>query len=430
MSDLKEFVAIQDFTMSLDNGKTPIYVKKGETLSFDGLNVVFRGEKGTARPLSKVVGEWISPIGTPVKPVGKQLSRPSSNATGGKEIEHSDYPSDPASGVKNPPSDSLKTLVAEYEKPVPIKLVNGKREVTSDLEDIKKEVTVINDDANEVRKITANDGAKIANKNSVEIAASADSKSVTMSTEGQVAKATNYSGKEAGTEERKKLAIDYEASGVVVKETTKTGKVAVAKSPAKMETVDTDIDMGETSYPSTQTTDVGSSTQAQVEQRKSPAKKAPVKKTAAKKGTAKKAPVKKAPVKKAASAAPKVLSTAPTVVKGPTVSVDGQEAVVIGKVTRDSSKVMSEDGIVSRVTVGALDEGNNGDVTFSSNNDFEEPTATFSPGEDTVYDATVTDDDIGVDLGDLVDSMADTEATEEAGADDDIDLNALLSEDA
>lgn len=426
MLETKEYVAIQDFSVSLDNGKTPTYVKKGETLTFDGLNVNIRGEQGSARPLSKVIGEWIAPIGVPIGKSDVKVVNAPRNASGGKIFEHSDYPSDPTVGVKNQPSDSVETLLKSYDRTPPVKLVNGKREVTSDLDDARREVQIINDDANEVRKVTALDGAPVANKSSVEISKQPENKKLVLSTEGQVAKETNYSGKEANEATRKKLTIDYESSGIEVRKTS--GKKApVKKSETVMQTVATDVEVAETSYPATQTTNVGSSTQAQIEQRKTVAKKATAKKkTVAKKKIA----VKKKPVAKAlesssnesddsdlediienAGVAP-VLSTKPTVAKGITVESDGQEAVVISKVSRNSKdRVMSEDGIVSKVTIGASEDMDVGDVQFSSNNDFEEPTATFGAGEETAYDI----------LGDDEAKIIDT-------SDDDIDLNDILSE--
>jgi hypothetical protein len=423
MSNLKEYSALQDFTISLDNGKTSLYVKRGEILQFDGLNVILRGEQGTARSLSKVVGEWIALTGISVKPVEKQLASVSRNATGGRVVEHSDYTSDPLVGIQNPPSDSIDKLLKGYDKIPEIKMVNGKREVTSDLDDIKREVTVVNEDANEVRKVSAYDGAPVTNKDSVAIGSNTNAKSATLSHEGNVAKATNYTGKQASTEDRKKLTIDYESSGVEVRKTS-NNKGNVAKAPVKMETFATDVEVAGTSYPSTQTTDVGSSTQAQMEQHKISVNKAPVKKAPAKKAPAKKAPVKKAPAKITSNApimnvtdsveelidsAPIIVATKPTVAKGVTVITEGQEAVVISKVSRDTrSSIQTEDGITSRVTVGASGEVDAGEVTFSSNNDFEEPTAVYSSGEDTPFDAS--------------------EAEVIYAKDDDIDLNDLLAE--
>jgi hypothetical protein len=385
MLDLKEYVAIQDFSMSLDNGKTPIYVKKGETLEFDGLNVVFRGETGTARPLAKVIGEWISPIGNKVSPVrtAGNLARPTRNVTGGRIIEHSDYPSDPEAHVANPPSDSVSTLLKNYDKIPEIKVVNGKREVTSDLDDIRREVTIIDNDAIEARKVTAPDGAPVTNKGGVEIGKEATAKSMVMTREGQVTKETNYSGKEAIDNSPKKLVIDYEASGVVVKKTGVSAKQTQVVSEGSLETVETEVEVGETSYPAQQTTDVGSSTQAYLEQRKSTAKKpVPKKKPASKKG-------KPAPKKVAA----KPVSTAPTVAKGVVVSSDGQEAVVVSKISRDERvSIKTEDGITSKVTVGAIGEMDTGEVEFSSGSDFEEPGVTISAGGDTPVDIIEGDD--------------------------------------
>lgn len=431
MLESKEYVAIQDFSINLDN-KNPTYVKRGETLTFDGLTVNVRGEQGSARALSKVIGEWISPISAPVVAPGKKLASASRNATGGRVVEHSDYPSDPVSGVQNQPSDSVETLLKSYDKTPEVKLVNGKREVTSDLDDARREVLLINDDANEVRKVTAVDGAPVTNKSGVELKSHVEGKKSVLSTEGQIAKSTNYSGKEASKSGVKKLAIDYEASGVEVRKTSAKSP-AVVKQVVKMETVETDIEVAQISSPAKQTTDVGSSTQAQIEQRKevqkAPVKKAPVKKAPVKKAPAKKAPVKKVPAKKApvkesdaidddfintvvnnAEETPVVKTKAPTVAKGRVVDAGGQEAVVVGKITRDAnSRVVSEDGIVSKVTVGASEDMDVGEVQFSSNNDIDVPEATFGSGGDTVYDA------LGADEAEVIDS-------------DDLDINDLLSE--
>lgn len=431
MLESREYVAIQDFSINLD-GKNPTYLKRGETLTFDGLNVSVRGEKGTARALSKVIGEWISPVSAPAVTPAKKLASASRNATGGRVVEHSDYPSDPVSNVKNPPSDSVETLLKTYERTPEVKLVNGKREVTSDLDDARREVQLINDDANEVRKVTAVDGAPVTNKSGVELKGSVEGKKAVLSTEGQIAKNTNYSGKVASESGVKKLSIDYEASGVEVRKTSAKSP-AVVKKAAKMETVETDVEVAQIAHPSKQTTDVGSSTQAQIEQRKevqkAPVKKAPAKKVPAKKAPVKKAPVKKTPVKSApvkeseaidedfinsvvnnAEEIPVAKTNAPAAARGPVVNADGQEAVVVGKITRDSnSRVMTEDGIVSKVTVGGSSDMDAGDVQFSSNNDLEVPEATFGSGEDTAYDA------LGADEAQVIDS-------------DDLDINDLLSD--
>lgn len=443
MLESKEYVAIQEFSMTLDNGKTPITVKKGETMTFDGLNVTFRGEQGTARPLAKVIGEWIAPIGTPVKPVGKKLAAPSRNATGGKVIEHSDYTSDPLVGIKNQPDDSVEALLKSYDKTPPTKLVNGKREVTSNLDDARREAQIFNDDANEVRKVTATDGAPVVNKNSVEIKDNDKGKRTVLSTEGQIAKETNYSGRKASTNAPKKLKIDYEASGVEVRKTSDGAPPKVEKS-GKVETFETDMEVAETSYPSVQTTDVGSSTQAQIEQRKT-TKKASTKKKATKKKPVKKTASKKKSVKKNTqpinedSAVDPVVSLAEDLVndidadlpdytpetqkveqttktKGPVIESDGQEAVVISKVTRDSERnVKTHDGITSKVTVGGNEDVDAGDVTFSSSGNFDEPTVTFGSGEETA-----------VDIG--ASSLDDDEADIIESSDDDVDLNEILSE--
>lgn len=400
MLEVKDYVALADFSVSLDNGKTTTQVKKGEALQFDGLYAVIRGEKGAARPLSKVIGEWISPVAVQVKEAPKKLARPSRNATGGRIMEHSDFPSDPDNNIRNSPNDSIDTLLKAYDKTPEIKLVNGRREVTGDLEDIKKEVTVINHDASEVRKVSAQDGAPVTNKSGVEISQSSSSKPSVMSRDGQVAKATNYSGKTAEDHTPKKLVIDYEASGVVAKTTTYDKKSTPQQVSAQL--VEDEIDVGEISYPATQRTDVGSSTQTTAT--------APKKAATSKKSSKKKSAKKKVAAPKAAAQVPVALKKGPTVVKGPVVNSDGQEAVVYGKVSKDNSVVI-EDGITSKVTVGAAGDIDVGEVTFSSGSDYDEPEVIFGSGGDTPVDIFEGDSDVGV-----------------IKADDDIDLKDILSD--
>lgn len=401
MLEVKDYVALADFSVSLDNGKTTTQVKKGEALQFDGLYAVIRGEKGAARPLSKVIGEWISPVSVQVKEAPKKLARPSRNATGGRIMEHSDFPSDPDNNIRNSPSDSIDNLLKTYDKTPETKLVNGRREVTGDLEDIKKEVTVINHDASEVRRVSAQDGAPVTNKSGVEISQPSSSKPSVMSRDGQVAKATNYSGKTAEDQAPKKLVIDYEASGVIAKTTTYDKKPAPPQQ-ASTQMVEDEIDVGEISYPATQSTDVGSSTQT--------TSTAPKKAATSKKSSKKKSAKKKVAAPKTAAPAPGVLKKGPTVVKGPVVNSDGQEAVVYGKVSKDNSVVI-EDGIVSKVTVGAAGDIDVGEVTFSSGSDYDEPEVTFGSGGDTPADIFEGDSDVGV-----------------INADDDIDLKDILSD--
>jgi len=402
MSELKKYTAIQDFSMSMDNGKTSIYVKRGETLEFDGLNLVFQGEKGTARSLTKVIGEWLTPSDAVVKVAGKQSAQSPRNATGGRVVEHSDYPSDPVVGIKNPPSDSIHALLKTYDKTPEVKIVNGVREVTSDLDDARKEVRVINSDDDVVRKVSVIEGSPDTNKNSVEIGPDNVKKSTIISREGQVTKETNYSGVTVAPQENKKLTIDYEASGVVFKKTS-SDKSSTSKAVEHSTVAENEVEVGQTSYPAKQTTAVGSSTQSQLVSQSAVKKTAAVaKKKPVKKGTTQ-SPVKKAPVAQKPAATP--VEQKP-VFKGTVISTDGQEAVIISKVTRDkASSVQSEDGIISRVTVGASGDIDAGEVQFSSNNDYEDPVAVISSGEDTVADILgeqSSGDDMELDLNDLL----------------------------
>lgn len=441
----KEYVAIQDFSLNLDNGKTTINIKVGDHLKFDGLNVSFKEEKGSARSLSKVVGEWIALANKKVRAPDPVLVSGTRNATGGKIIEHSDVPSDPAVATRQKQSsDDLEDLIKESEQPQEVKIVNGKREVVSDMDDIKKEVKVTNNDGNIVRKVTASEEeAPVVNKESIDAKdPDADRKPAVLSMEGSVAKKTNYGTEDKGEEEHKKLELDYESSGVTYKETSYEEK---PEEKAKKGTFKDHNSVSKVSAPKIKSTDVGSSTQAGVEATKTEdnkgkktSKKATKSKSTKKKGsTTRKTSSKKKSTNKTDVNNQEIVDDSVAdidmsdIIDGPTESevsqvddnteniivpdkvsqknkpkvvFEGQDATIVGKVKDKSDQSISrEDGITSRITVGA--ESNSGiemgEVEFSSNSEMEVPEASFSKSEDTASDIVGDDIDVNDILKDI-----------------------------
>jgi hypothetical protein len=379
----KNYVAIQDFSLSLDNGKSTLNVKRGEVLEFDGLNVNIRGQSGVVKPLAKVIGEWIVPATQKVVKVKNKLARPSRNVSGGRLIEHSDFSSDPLNVVQKYQDDSLETLVKKYEVP-------QKTEVTDDLADARKEVKVINDDDREVMKVSTVDKTR-TNTNGVEIKNIEEKKKVLLSPDGMVVKETSYEEGKEREEDKKppKLKVDTESEGKVVKVTSsgksRKKKIDVSTLPEN-EIIETDIDLTETSYPAIQTTEVGSSTQAHIEKQKT------------RKKSAKKA-------SKSASKKEVIMDT------------NGQDANIVSKVSdKTSSTVSYEDGIVSKVTVGSPGEMKVGEASFSSNQTDDPGVSITSEGhnlseliKEEKNDVRIENNEVSIDDIDIKDLLSDVD---------------------
>lgn len=442
MLEQKEYVAIQDFSLNLNNGKTTVNIKIGDHLTFDGLNVSFKEETGSARSLSKVIGEWIALANKKVKAPVPSLVSGTRNATAGKIVEHSDVPSEPSNVThQQQSSDDLETLIRKSEQAQEVKILEGKREVTSDMDDIKKEIKITNNDGNIVRKVTSSEEeAPVVNKESIEAKdPDANRKPAVLSMEGSVAKKTNYGTEDKGEEEHKKLELDYESSGVTYKETSYEEK---PEEKGQKGTYKDQQPVSKVSASDIKSTDVGSSTQAGVEAIKTSG---PVKKRTYKKATKSKTPRKKSSSKNSTNKRSKVEESEivdssvtdmdmSSIIEDPTepevtvtevsqtidnapgiepsnesskkeksqIVFEGQEATVVGKVKDKSSQIVSrEDGITSKITVGG--ESNNGiemgDVEFSSNSEVSVPEATFSGGEDTASDVVIDDD---IDVNDIL----------------------------
>jgi hypothetical protein len=291
--------------------------------------------------------------------------------------------------------------------------VNGKRDVTGDIEDIKKAVIIINDDTREVAKISKVNGAQVANKNSVEMGETKESSGVIISHENQVAKETNYGNKEASGSGVKKLEIDYEATGIEVGKTGLAKAASATKVNTSSKVTEDSVEVSETSYPSAQKTDVGSSTQfSSMVQVKKQVKKASVKKAPIKKGAPQ---VKKVTQREVAAGVVSAIkevavpNKGPIVLKGKVVESGGQEAVIIRKVSRDeNTNVKTKDGMISKMSIGRSDGGEDG-VTFSSGGDGIESTGvTITPEDDGISSEFFSDG------ANVIDG-------------DDLDLNILLS---
>jgi hypothetical protein len=375
MADSTRYVAIANFSLNLDNGQKQMDVRVGDEMMFDGLYVECKGEKGTARSLGKVVGEWIRPSnGRPVVAQAPVTAVKSRNATGGRILESSEVSNDLDTMSQQESSNAeLKRLVNQYDTTPPPTHISQR--VTDDMVDIRKEVrvTVENQDDQEVAKVSS--AAKTnAEKNitDVSVGKQESKKSTVISQEERVVKKTAYTKKEQAPAERKHLKVDKEGSGVEVR---KVSAPAVHKNDVRSSTAESHKEVSveheaviETNYGTQESTDVGSSTQAMLEQD------IIMKKTAT--------PTKREIIREAS-----------------------QEGVVVRKVSKiPEEKLTTQEGITSRVTVSSGGDIDNGEVTFSSNSDIVEGEATFSKTSDAVVDLGGGNDG-DIDVNDILDGV-------------------------
>jgi hypothetical protein len=375
MSESKLYVAVQNFSLNLDNGKSQLDVKIGEMLSFDGLYVECRGERGQARPLAKVVGDWIKQVSTNVPPIAAQPSTiaVSRNATGGLVIEDSDPSRDLGTRAQQEDSNSeLKRLLGSYDKAQSV--IDTSDKITDDLSDARKEckVQVDNQDDQEVAKVSDNSQNTDSEKNTagVVLEESTPQKTSTISHEERVAKTTSYPTKDASPEDYVHLKVDNEAAGVeIIKDNApaiNTASTKTAAVQAKALVIEDDTVVTVTHYEEESATIIGSSTQAKVVKDASMSKKAT----------------------KVAPGAPKRL-----VVADP---ADSSEGRVVRKVSKShDAELTTQDGITSKVTVGSSGDMDLGEVKFESNSEVSDGGVIFSKGEDTVQD--IGEDAIDID---------------------------------
>lgn len=376
MTEKKCYAATAEFLLTLNNGEETVNVVPGDVVIFDGLKVECKGKTGVAKPFSSIIreGAWVKQVS---EDKAAELSQKaaiiqerklaeieaantpkSRNATGDKILENSDAASDPYAPKKNMDKDyaELQSLVEDYEK----ETFEGKTKVISSDDEIVAEVS------------EAAKRASTSNSSGVEIDDQPKHKRTVVSHEQTVAKETHYNDPlESDTKKRKKLEVESDGDGVVVKKvsTPAINKNEIDKDTKIREKSEVSYEEGvvkETSYDEQKHTDVGSSTQAQTVQNptKSSSKKASTE------GTSKKSK-----------------------------SLD-QEAVVVGKV-RKTSSTKTEGGITSEVSVGS-NEGSDGEAEFSSSGDgVDVGEVQVGSGSTPVKDIS-TDDDGGIDIEELL----------------------------
>jgi len=257
MSEMKSYVAVVDFNMSLNNGKESIKVTRGQVLSFDGLYVdMGDGTRGTARPLSKMIGEWVVPYQQQVPQAPRPQSR---TAVAGRDSieqsnEYQDYP------VTNAGRDpSLERDIQTYEDRTYGK--TGK---------------LIQDDSSVVSQVrqASNSGA-VKNTSGVQIGEQSTQAGTVVSQEERVVKETSYNGPQVVTQQEHLKVVNDE---VVAKQTASNPTVEeLLKQMAALQQQVLNLTrqptvsqeervVKETSSIAIPRTDVGSSTQAQVVQ--------------------------------------------------------------------------------------------------------------------------------------------------------------------
>jgi hypothetical protein len=429
MPERKNYVATQDFCLNMDNGAKTHNVKKGEVLEFDGLYASYRGEEGQARNLIKVIGDWLEETTAECTKAHDELgttktgpSRPSRQATAGQIVEQSsiDHDLEEQTYITQDRSshEELKDLVAQSERSIETK-------VTDDLEDARREVKVINQDADVVAQVSkeAKTNAPVTNTAGVEGAQEEPTKASVITEQEQVVKETNYQKKEASFPEHEKLTVDKEAMPNEVKKVEEpaihpgTDHAATIQPHTKEVSKEEDV-VKSTSYERSEPTDVGSSTQtnttptkkSKASAKKSSSKSSKKKSSSNKKSSAKKSKPKTSsktsskaapkPQESAKPAAPESQesggpSSSSTEKKGPTIISDTQEATVVGKVSETKgSDIETSDGITVKTKVGSGGDMDIGDVEFSANNQVNKGEAKTSKGTDTAQDISEMDIDV------------------------------------
>ncbi len=389
----KTYVAVEDFSLNMDNGKKYLDVKKGDIVVFDGLYAECKGEGGAARSLAKVVGEWIKPLkGDPDKiaklaasaraiPEGPPGSQ-SRNVTGGQIVENSSVDQEARAPV------SRKDDYAELQDLVDQQEASMNRQdapkVADDLADAQKESRVIDQDDTIVADVSPEAQTDVqSNVSGVTVQEQDNSPRTVVAQEERVVKETDYSDSGPVVQEsRRKLQVDTEADGVEVRKVTtpaiNANEVTAGESTDQV-VADQDVVVATSHGDTDQHTDIGSSTQSRT--------------TAPKKGGKKASAGKKTSTKKASSAG-----------KRSTVRVvEQQDGQVVAKTTPiEESK--SSQGITSKMTIGPSQEMEVGDVEFSSNSEMTGTEAVVSAGETTPVQVATADDD-GIDVNDILSSM-------------------------
>jgi len=380
MSESTKYVAVANFSLNLDNGTKQLQIRVGDEMMFDGYQVECKGQSGQAYSLSKVIGEWIQPANghTVIKSSAPMIdpSQRTRNATGGRAIEDSDVAHDlDVRSQQESSHEELTRLVTQYENTPPPTHISQR--TTDDMADMRKEsrVQVENHDAQEVAKVSSTEktNAPVKNTSGVEIQDQKSRKTTVISNEERVVKKTAYNKKPEAPAEHKHLKVDKEGSGVEVRKvkspTTHRNDVKTSTAESRREVSVEQDAVIETDYGTGTPTEVGSSTQAQIEHQRA-------------------------------------LGRPTTAVKRQVIAEASQDGVVVRKVSKmDEENMSTRDGITSRVTVSAGGELDAGEVTFSSNSEINEGEATFSKTEDAVTDLGGGGDDGEIDVNDILGSV-------------------------
>jgi len=403
MADYKPYVAVQEFILNLNNGQKEVKATYGDLIEFDGLSVKIKDFEGQAPSFSKVVreGEWVKPIHPDKVSILKERLAGSSdtkfseentgpekprNQTAGKIVENSDVGSTRVVELRRS-NKELQDIVNQYENETYLGEESEEIEESKEsrIEDNlpEKRVNIIDDDASIVKKVSKEAFTSTSTKNTsgVELDDVIESPLKVVFNEERVVKDTSYLGEEEIPKGRKKLAVDYDSEGVVVKKTSVPAKnKSVVDKNTKVEEDSFEVTkeqevVSETSYEKSKPIDVGSSTQVGVES---------IKKTSSssKKGGRKALKVKKADLLE-------------------------QDAVVVGK-SSTPKDISTVDGITVKTSVGSNKE-TSGEAKFSSGGDGIESTgATFSGTDSPIVDLsgieasdTFTESAMEVDGGDI-----------------------------
>jgi hypothetical protein len=374
MSEFKPYVAVQEFVLNLDNGKTEVRVNRGDIVEFDGiLTARCKNSVGQAKPISNIIreGEWLKPIKPENIPIlqarlaGKPLAVETGpvkprNVTGGRLLENSD-PSSTLTPRKVLDQD-LNELIGKYE----IDTANAAKRIESSAPSPR----VIRSDDDIVATVK-NDKTAAENSSGVIMGNQEKSASVVVSEEERVVKETTKKAANTTTPAKKKVTVIRDTDDKVVKKTGNATKIKTLVEPKKVTVLQEDKVVKKTAYAKDTHTDVGSSTQVSVEMGKS---------------------VKVSPE-------------------------DLQQDAVVVKKLQSINEVPSMDGIIMNNFIGPVQDMDVGEVTLSSGDaDMEVGDVTLSSGgthiadlsggadEATIVSSGETSDGDGgdIDISDLI----------------------------
>jgi hypothetical protein len=371
---MSQYKAIAEFRINLNGGADPVLVKPGTVFSFDGMNVVVTDaygmeKKGVAPMLTKVEGEWFIPV-APIKTAALSTDL-NSKGTPVNQVpapKVSDQPVKTIASTGAIAGDNIAVMINQYEE-------------QSGLKD-KEGPTIINDDASivgQVRKTAGQVGQK--NTAGVQIENSEIGPKKTVYREQQTVKQTQYNPTlDASEPKRQRPQIISDSEGVVIA-SKRANKIKSKNANEINQNTRVNDEMGviaadetvakETTYKNGEPVDVtGSSTQAQLTQ----------------------TPKIASNPKRAAEEKAKRMAQIKTI------SIDGQEGVVVGKVRKDEDTKTSSEGFITKLTVG------------STNDDITGLEATVSSGEVNISDIEATvgsGNDLGEDEAQIIESDTD-----------------------